>query len=101
MMDSATPFLAWTVEVCFVALLLSLALAALRLFRGPTVADRVVALDLMSVLGVAVVALHAVRSGQPVYLDAAIALALVGFFGTVAYARYLEFRSGPDSSDEG
>jgi len=51
-----------------------------------------VALDLLTLLAVGVIGLFAIREGQPGFLNAAIALALVAFLGTVAYARFLERR---------
>jgi multicomponent Na+:H+ antiporter subunit F len=72
---------------------LSLFLAFVRLVRGPTLPDRVVALDLMGVLTVGIIVAYAVATDQPVLLDPATVLALVGFLGTVAFARYLERRS--------
>jgi multicomponent Na+:H+ antiporter subunit F len=71
---------------------LALLLAFVRLVRGPTLPDRVVALDLMGVLAVGMIAAYAVATDQPVLLDPAAVLALVGFLGTVAFARYLERR---------
>lgn len=68
-----------------VALLLTLA----RLALGPTSADRILALDLLTVLGMGFIAVLAVRTGLYIYLDIAIALALMGFLATVAFARYL------------
>jgi multicomponent Na+:H+ antiporter subunit F len=72
------------------AIVFSMALAAFRLVRGPISADRIVALDLLSVLIVAFVALYSLFSGQAAYLDVAAAYALVAFLGTVAFARFLE-----------
>jgi multicomponent Na+:H+ antiporter subunit F len=71
---------------------LALLLTFVRLVRGPTLPDRVVALDLMGVLAVGMIAAYAVLTDQPVLLDAATVLALVGFLGTVAFARYLKRR---------
>jgi multicomponent Na+:H+ antiporter subunit F len=71
---------------------LALFLAFVRLVRGPTLPDRVVALDLMGVLAVGMLAAYAVATDQPALLDPAEVLALVGFLGTVAFARYLERR---------
>ena len=68
---------------------LALFLAFIRLVRGPTLPDRVVALDLMGVLAVGMLAASAVAADQAVLLDPAAVLALVGFLGTVAFARYL------------
>ena len=64
--------------------------ALVRLVRGPDLANRVVALDLLSVLGVGIAAAAAVRSGDEVYLDVALVLALIAFLGTVGFARYAE-----------
>lgn len=69
---------------------LSLALAFVRLVRGPTMADRVVALDLVSSITVVLLTLFALAIGDGAYLDAAIALALVAFLATVAFARYID-----------
>jgi multicomponent Na+:H+ antiporter subunit F len=73
-----------------------LALAALmafvRLVRGPSLPDRVVALDLIATLSIGMIATYAVSQDQPVLLDVAIVLALLAFLATVAFARYLEKR---------
>jgi multicomponent Na+:H+ antiporter subunit F len=71
----------------------ALFLTFVRLVRGPTLPDRVVALDLMGVLAVGMIVAYAVAMDQPVLLDPAAVLALVAFLGTVAFARYLERRS--------
>jgi multicomponent Na+:H+ antiporter subunit F len=76
----------WLLAVLGVVLLLAL----VRLLRGPTLSDRIVALDLMSTVGVAICGLYAVAYGKPVFLDVAIVMALITFVGTIALARYLE-----------
>jgi multicomponent Na+:H+ antiporter subunit F len=80
------------IALCLAMLCLALLLAFIRLAKGPSVADRVVALDLMAILCVGVILVYSVATSQPVFLDAAIVLALVGFVGTIAFARYLERR---------
>ena len=65
-------------------------LAFVRLVRGPDVANRVVAVDLLSALVVGIAGAAAVLAGDPVYLDVALVLALIAFLGTVAFARYAE-----------
>jgi multicomponent Na+:H+ antiporter subunit F len=65
-------------------------LAFVRLLRGPDLANRVVALDILSILGVGMAAAAAVVAGDPVYLDVALILALIAFVSTVAFARYAE-----------
>lgn len=71
-------------------LLGALGLAFIRLLRGPSLPDRVVALDLISVIGVGLVATYAVTVNQPVFLDVITVFALISFLGTVAFAYYLE-----------
>jgi multicomponent Na+:H+ antiporter subunit F len=68
----------------------ALFLAALRLFRGPTLADRVVALELIAGLMVGIIAEISIIGDQPIMIDVAIALTLVGFLGAVGFARYME-----------
>ena len=63
--------------------------ALVRIVRGPTLGDRILGLDTLTVLGLAVIAVFAVRTGLYLYLDIAVALALVGFVSTAAFARYL------------
>ena len=70
----------------------------IRLVLGPSLADRVVALDLVTILLIAVAALLALKTGEAVYLDLGLALALVGFLATVAFARYAERR--PERQDD-
>ena len=68
----------------------SVLLVLVRLGRGPDLANRVVALDLLSILGVGIASAAAVVSGDAVYLDVALILALLAFVSTVAFARYAE-----------
>ena len=84
---------------CAVMILVALMFAVLRLLRGPTLADRVVALDLLSMLVVAFLTLFALAVERDAFLDAALALALVAFLATVAFARFIE--RGPRSQDDG
>lgn len=67
-------------------------LAFIRLAIGPSLPDRVMALDVMAAIGVTMTTLYSVTRNLPVFLDVAIVLALVSFVGTVALARYLEKR---------
>ncbi len=63
-----------------------------RVVRGPSLPDRVVALDLMATFIIAISAVYSVASAEPSYLDAAVVLALITFLGTVAFAYYLHKR---------
>lgn len=71
-------------------LAISALLALVRVIRGPTLPDRVVALDLIAVLVVGFAVVSAAATGAPYFLDIAIVIALIGFVGTIAYARYVE-----------
>ena len=68
----------------------AIALAVVRLVRGPSLPDRVVALDLLSILVAGATAVYAISTGQAGYLDVAMVLTLIAFIGTVAFARYIE-----------
>ncbi|MRR06565.1 MAG: cation:proton antiporter [Deltaproteobacteria bacterium] len=76
----------------FILPILSLAMLCsfIRLMRGPSLPDRVVALDLMATLVIGIVAVYSIATGRSAYLDVAIILALIAFLGTVAFAYYLQ-----------
>jgi multicomponent Na+:H+ antiporter subunit F len=81
-------------SVPFVVALTLLAVAAavtfIRLAKGPTLPDRVIAIDLIGVLLVCLLVVEAGLTGQQTFLDVAIVVALISFVGTVAYAQYVE-----------
>ncbi|MEJ8560746.1 monovalent cation/H+ antiporter complex subunit F [Yoonia sp. GPGPB17] len=89
---TSAEFLDWSIYATFVMVMLSLAIAFIRLARGPSLADRVVALDMMTVSIIAVCGVAAVATGVFALLDVALVLALVGFLATVALARFAERR---------
>jgi multicomponent Na+:H+ antiporter subunit F len=70
-----------------------MAFAVVRLFIGPSVPDRVMALDLAAMLTVGSIATYCVLTNNPLFLEVAIVLALISFLGTVAFAKYLEGRT--------
>jgi multicomponent Na+:H+ antiporter subunit F len=71
--------------------ILSLAfiLTIIRIIRGPSLPDRILALDMLVSIGIGYIAAVAVKTSFFLYLDVAIALGLVGFLATVAFARYV------------
>ena len=81
-------------SVPFLVALTMLAAAAgmtfIRLAKGPTLPDRVIAIDLIGVLLVCLLVLMAGVTAQQAFLDVAMVVALISFVGTVAYARYIE-----------
>lgn len=76
-------------QVALGLLCMAMVMASFRLVRGPTAADRIIALDLLAVVIVGFMASASVVFEQPVYLDVATALAVIAFIGTVAYSRFL------------
>ena len=89
MMAVESAVVAATARIGLSILALSMMLVLYRIIRGPKNADRIIALDLLSVIVVALLALYAIFSGDAVFLDVVIAYALVAFLGTVAFARYI------------
>ena len=64
--------------------------AFIRLVRGPSLPDRVVALDLLATFGIGMVAVYSIATDQSAYMDVAVILALIVFLGTVAFAYYIQ-----------
>jgi multicomponent Na+:H+ antiporter subunit F len=65
-------------------------LSFIRLVQGPTLPDRVIAIDLIGVLMVCLLVVMAGLTREQSFLDVAMVVALISFVGTVAYARYIE-----------
>lgn len=86
------PLMGFAVTAALAMCALSLALGFLRLLRGPTLADRVIATDLITTIIVIVLTIAGLALDDGAYLDAAVALALVAFLATVAFARYIDRR---------
>lgn len=74
---------------------LSIAMVMLfvRFLIGPSIADRVIALDLLITTGIGIISIYSIITNQPTYLDIAMILALIAFLGTVAFSYYLEKRN--------
>lgn len=81
-------------SVLFLIALAMLAVAAaltfIRLAKGPTLPDRVIAIDLIGALMVCILVVMGGLTAQQAFLDVAMVVALISFVGTVAYARYIE-----------
>ncbi len=82
----------WVAGICMIILTLSMALTFVRLLLGPSQPDRIVALDAIAIMGLALIALDAILTGQSLFLDVGLAMALIIFLATVAFAKYLEER---------
>ena len=102
---TAIGFLDLCVYIGFVMVMAALVVGFIRLALGPSLADRVVALDMMTITIIVFCGLYAIYTGDASFLDVAIVLALIGFLATVALARYAERRyerdkaTGPDAKE--
>ena len=77
------------VGACLGTLCFSVALCLIRLAKGPTTADRVVAADTIATNLLGVIALFAIWTGEKLFVIAVLALAILSFVGTVVYAKFL------------
>ncbi len=81
--------------VAIFALLTAAAIGFLvRLVRGPSIADRIVALDGVLLVVVSALAVDAARVERAVFIDAVVVVGLLGFVGTAVAARFIERRGG-------
>ncbi len=94
---AAGGFMEWLYLGAYWVLGVSIVVTMVRLVLGPTLADRVVALDLMSFFAAGVIAISSVYSGRNELLIVAIVLALLTFMGTVAFAMYLHRKARASS----
>lgn len=79
-----------TAAVAISALVVTAAGATVRLVLGPSLVDRVIALDVMLISVMGMIAVQAARTGVTTYLDLLVAVAIVGFTATVAASRFIE-----------
>jgi multicomponent Na+:H+ antiporter subunit F len=76
--------------VIFPILVISAILVLIRLFKGPQVVDRVIALDLIITIGIALITVYSIQSEESLLLDVAMIFALIAFLGTIAFSFYLD-----------
>lgn len=81
--------LTYSLAVAQIFLGAAMACAAFRIFRGPRAQDRVLGFDTMYVNAMLLLLTFGVRSGNTLYFEAALAMALLGFVSTVALAKFL------------
>lgn len=79
----------WAASITVGLLCLAMSLAIIRLLRGPSAADRIIALDLLAIIIVGFISSLSVIYDQPIYLDVATSLTVIAFIGTVAFSRLL------------
>lgn len=98
--DFAKIFLDVCLDISLVLLGLAFFLTIGRIIRGPTLPDRVLGLDMLTSVAIGFIAVIAIDTGNTLYVDIAIALGLVGFLATVAFARFILARGKTADDDE-
>jgi multicomponent Na+:H+ antiporter subunit F len=88
-MISAPVLLSVSIHVTLALLMAALVLTSIRVIIGPTLADRVLALDQLISIAIGFIAVIGIKTGFGLYIDIALALGLVGFLATTAFARYI------------
>jgi len=84
-----SPALDWALNLGIVTITIAVVLCAVRLLRGPTMTDRVLALDTLYMNAVALIVLLGIRWNTALLFEGALLVAMLGFASTVALARYL------------
>lgn len=79
-----------TLNIAFVLIFFSIGFGIIRLVIGPDTVDRVVAIDLLTIIAIAVIGLLAHVANRYIYLDVALVYGLLSFLGVLAVARFLE-----------
>ncbi|OZI45073.1 K+/H+ antiporter subunit F [Bordetella genomosp. 5] len=79
----------WSASFALLCFAVAMGCAALRVVRGPTAQDRVLGLDAMYIQGMLIMLVFGIRSGTGVYFDIALLIALFGFVGSTALAKFL------------
>lgn len=104
-MSAAEIFLKFAINVSLIMLVGAFLLIIVRIVRGPTLPDRILALDMLVAVGIGFIAVIGIKTGFFLYIDVAIALGLIGFLATIAFSRYVLSRGstveeGPDPEGE-
>lgn len=84
--------LLFAVRFSFLVLSFSLFMGLYRLLTGPTLPDRIVVMDLIASLAIGIIVTYIILTGQTVFLNVAVAIALLVFMGNIAFANYLSRR---------
>jgi len=84
-----SPLLAWSLRIALFLLTLAIAVALVRVLKGPSAQDRVLALDCIYISGMLAMLVLAITYGSSMYFEAALLIALFGFVGSMAMAKFL------------
>ncbi|MBX2849071.1 MAG: cation:proton antiporter [Acidiferrobacterales bacterium] len=80
------------IEIVYFVLAISLLIGFIRLTRGPSLPDRVIALEFIASIVAGMVGVHAIDTGVAAYLDIAIVLAITAFLAAIGFARFIQMR---------
>lgn len=86
------PVLNFAIYFSFACLTISMFAGLYRLLTGPSLPDRIVVMDLIASLVIGLIITYIMLTGQPVFLNVAVAIALLVFMGNIAFAKYLKRR---------
>lgn len=100
-MTASADFLYIAVHVSLALLSLTFLVTVIKVIHGPTLPDRILALDMLVAVAIGFIAVVGIKTGYTLYLDIAIALGLVGFLATVAFARFIMARGHIEEAEEG
>lgn len=88
-MIDGNAFLHICLDISIIVLVISFFITSVRVLIGPSIVDRVLALDMLVGIAIGFIAVYGLKTGYTLYVDIAIALGLVGFLATVAFARFI------------
>lgn len=95
---SADIILDLSITIALALLSLSFLITIYRIVKGPTLPDRILGLDLLVAIAIGYIAVIGIKTGYTLYVDIAIALGLVGFLATVAFARFVLVRGSSEEA---
>lgn len=98
---ASAEFLDIAIQIALAMLSLTFLLTVFKVIHGPTLPDRILALDMLVAVAIGFIAVIGIKTGYTLYLDIAIALGLVGFLATVAFARFVLTRGRIEETEDG
>lgn len=98
---ASAEFLGIAIQIALAMLSLTFLLTVFKVIHGPTLPDRILALDMLVAVAIGFIAVIGIKTGYTLYLDIAIALGLVGFLATVAFARFVLTRGRIEETEDG
>jgi multicomponent Na+:H+ antiporter subunit F len=90
---------AWSADITLALILLGVLFSVIRLLLGPSLPDRVVSLDLIAVMLIAIIAVLSIKNNDSMFMNVGLALGLISFLSTVAFARYIGRRRTVEKRD--